>query len=304
MVGPRKLTAADVALTTVFTAYYAIFGFLKISPIIGLPGQAITAAAFIAPILGILLGPYIGTLSAFLGGTIGFFLGSLSYQSLASGTAAAFCAGTIRTGKRAIAALVYLLLLLLFAFYPAVGPAWIFPLETWFQVVGLLILISPLQSAAQRRLDSDNNKKLLFGFFPTCLASTLAGQIAGSIVFEMLATDPKVVIGSWLTLTALYPIERTIIALAATFIGAPLSKILKSANLTPHPPNQKHSVPAQFQHKTRRFNMKPAQFNMQTCKTAYQTPPKDPHKHSPRYLANKKPIANRCFWLKNTQKPC
>jgi len=231
MVGLRKLTAAEVALTIVFTAYYAVFGFIKISPIIGLPGQAITAAAIIAPILGILLGPYIGTLSAFLGGTIGFFLGSLSYQSFASGIAAAFCAGTIKKGKRSIAALAYASLLVLFAFYPQVGPAWTFPLETWFQIAGLIILVSPFQAVATKLLDSANNTRLLIGFFITCLVSTLAGQIAGSLVFEILATDPHVVTGSWITLTVLYPIERTIIALVATFIGVSLSKILKTTNL-------------------------------------------------------------------------
>jgi len=229
----RKLTTLDVALTAVFTALYAVLGFLRISPIIGLSGQAITAAAIIAPIIGMLLGPYIGTLSAFLGGTIGFFLGSLSYASFASGMATAFCAGMIRTGKRIVAALVYLTLLLLFAFYPVIGPAWVFPLETWFQIVGLIILVSPLQSIAKRLLDSQSNAKLMYGFFLTCLVSTLAGQIAGSLVFEILAADPNVVKGSWPALTELYPVERIIIALAAALIGTALSRILKSASLPP-----------------------------------------------------------------------
>lgn len=229
----RNLTASDVALTTVFTAYYAVFGFLKISPIIGLPGQAITASAIIAPIIGLLLGPYIGTLSAFLGGIIGFFLGSLSYLSFASGIAATFCAGMIRTGKRTLASVFYLSLFLLFAFYPAVGPVWVFPLETWFQIVGLLVLVSPLQSKATIFLDSGNNTKLMLGFFSTCLVSTLAGQIAGSLTFEILATDPRTVIGSWITLTALYPLERIIIAAVATLVGASLARVLKSAHLPP-----------------------------------------------------------------------
>lgn len=229
----RKLTAANIALTTVFTAYYAIFGFLRISPIIGLPGQAITAAAIIAPIMGMLLGPYLGALSAFLGGIIGFFLGSLSYLSFSAGIVATFCAGMIRAGKRTIAALIYLILLSLFAFYPTVGPAWVFPFETWFQIVGLVILVSPLQSNATRFLKSPNNTTFLFGFFLTSLVSTLAGQIAGSLAFEALATDPKTVIGSWLTLTALYPVERIIIAVAAAFVGTSLARVLKTANLPP-----------------------------------------------------------------------
>jgi hypothetical protein len=223
----------NVALTAVFTALYAVLGFLRISPIIGLTGQAITAAAIIAPIIGMLLGPYIGTLSAFLGGTIGFFLGSLSYSSFASGIATAFCAGMITTGKRTIAAVVYLTLLLLFAFYPVIGPAWVFPLETWFQIIGLIILVSPLQSIAKKFLESKNSARLVYGFFLTCLVSTLAGQIAGSLVFEMLAADPIVVKASWPTLTGLYPVERTIIALAAALIGTALFKTLKSTSLPP-----------------------------------------------------------------------
>jgi len=227
----------NVALTTVFTALYAVLGFLRISPIIGLTGQAITAAAIIAPIIGMLLGPYIGALSAFLGGTIGLFLGSLSYPSFAGGIATAFCAGMIRTGKRAIAALVYLTLFLLFAFYPVVGPAWVFPPETWFQIVGLIILLSPLQSFAKKLLDSQSSTRLMYGFFFTCLVSTLAGQIAGSLVFEILAAGPNAVNSTWqttwLTLTGLYPIERTIIALAGALIGTALTRILKSASLPP-----------------------------------------------------------------------
>ena len=231
MTNNRKLTAVDVAFTAVFTALYAVFGFLKISPIIGLPGQAITAASIIAPIIGMLLGPYIGTLSAFLGGTVGFFLGSLSYPSFAGGIATAFCAGMIRTGKRTVAALVYLTLFLLFAFYPVVGPAWVFPPETWFQIIGLIILVSPLQSLAKKLLDSKNSARLMYGFFFTCLVSTLAGQIAGSLVFEILAADPNVMMGTWRALTGVYPLERTIIALAAAFIGTALLKTLKSTSL-------------------------------------------------------------------------
>ena len=62
----RKLSTNEVALTVCFTALYVVFGFLKISPIIGLPGQAITAAAIMAPLIGIILGPYIGTLTTLM----------------------------------------------------------------------------------------------------------------------------------------------------------------------------------------------------------------------------------------------
>lgn len=237
MVNRARFTTVDIALTAVFTALYAVLGFLKISPIVGVSGgQAITAAAIIAPIIGMLLGPYIGSLSALLGGTIGFFLGSLSPFSFAGGIATSFCAGMIRTGRRAIAALIYLALFLLFAFYPVVGPGWIFPAETWFQIVGLIILLSPIQTFANKLLDSQKGTSLMYGFFFTCLVSSLAGQIAGSLVFEML-TDPRTLRvtweATWESLTVLYPVERMIIALGAAFIGTALTKTLKLTSLPP-----------------------------------------------------------------------
>lgn len=228
-----KLNSKQVALTAVFTALYAVLGFIKISPILGLSQQGITAAAIIAPIIGLLLGPYVGTLSSSLGGVIGFSVGSISPSSLLAGIATAFCAGSIKEKRRIISVFTYLGLLLLFAFFPTVGPAWLFPLNTWFQIIGLVILISPLQRLATDKMKSENNTKKFEGFFPVCLASTLAGQIAGSLIFEALAPDPKALFGIWQALTIVYPIERTIIAVAATLISIPLIKALSLANMTP-----------------------------------------------------------------------
>lgn len=230
------LTAKELALTVCFTALYVVFGFLKISPIIGLPGQAITAAAIIAPLIGVILGPYIGALSTFLGGVAGFSIGSFSPPSLVSGTAAALCAGLTYTGKRIISVIVYLSLLVVFAFYPIVGPAWLYSPSLWFQIVILVVLASPLQSHAAKDLSSNDNPRLLYAFFMTSLTSTMAGQIAGSLVFE--ATSWPILLpfvsqwtANWQVLTFLYPAERTIIALAAALIAAPLVKVLRSAKL-------------------------------------------------------------------------
>jgi hypothetical protein len=74
---------------------------------------------------------------------------------------------------------------------------------------------------------------MLIGFFLTCLASTLAGQIAGSLVFEALNPNATALLGIWQTLTFIYPVERTIIALAAMIIGVSLVKVLRTANLLP-----------------------------------------------------------------------
>jgi hypothetical protein len=228
-----KLTAKDLALTICFIALYVIFGFIKISPIIGLPGQAITAAAIMAPLMGIILGPYISTLSTFMGGLVGFFFGSFSLLSFASGIFAALCSGLTYNKKRVGSIVAYFFLFLLFAFYPIVGPIWLFPATIWFQIIVFFILLSPLQSAALRNFNSEKDGKLLFAFFITALTSTLAGQIAGSLTLELIQMpDVNYFRGTWEAITFLYPVERIIIALSAAFIGVPLTKVLKSTNAT------------------------------------------------------------------------
>jgi hypothetical protein len=234
----RKLSAKEVALTVCFTALYVVFGLLKISPIIGLPGQAITAAAIMAPIIGIILGPYLGALSTILGGIIGFSMGYFSAPSFVSGVFAASCAGMLCVGKRSACAFMYFSLLLLFGFYPFVGPAWLYPPLMWFQIAGFLILVSPFQSMVSKNLGSGNGSRTVFAFFVTSLTSTLAGQIAGSLTLEFLSwpifvADVNAWRANWQLLTFLYPVERVIIALSASLIGAPVHKVLRSANIMP-----------------------------------------------------------------------
>jgi predicted membrane protein len=227
-----RLAAKDVALIICFTALYAVFAAIPIFRILGMPSQNITAAAITAPIIGILLGPYIGTLSATLGGIISFFAGSFFPPSFVSGIVAALCAGLLHKGKRIWSILLYLSLLIVFGFYPSTGPAWLFPYSLWFQFIGLLILASPLQSMAIKSLKSKNRARFILAFFIISLTSTLAGQISGSLTYMLIFPPP---LGGWQALwqglTLLYPIERTVIALGSAFIGAPLLSVLRSSNL-------------------------------------------------------------------------
>lgn len=233
----KKLTTKDVALTTCFTALYAVFCLFPLFQIVGLPSKSITMAAIIAPIIGILLGPYLGALSTILGGTIGFFAGFFSLPSFVSGVVVAFSAGTLYFNKRSLCAFTYFSLLFLFGFYPFVGPVWIYPPLMWFQIVVFLILVSPLQSTALRSMwNPKGNTKLVPAFFITSLTSTLAGQIAGSLTFELISwpifiADVNAWTALWQVLTWVYPIERIIIASSATFIGVFLYEVLTSTNL-------------------------------------------------------------------------
>lgn len=216
-----------------FSSLYAVLCVFPIFKIIGLPSNAITAAAIMAPIIGMILGPYLGAFSTIIGGTIGLLTGFFSYMSLVAGVTAALCAGLLCTGRRGLCTLTYFSLLILFGFCPFIGPIWLYPPLMWFQIVGFIVLISPLQSLGVRNIKNlkSSNMRIL-SFFTTFLISTLAGQIAGSFVFELtfwplFKADVNAIATYWQILTFLYPIERVVIASASTFIGAGLHKALK-----------------------------------------------------------------------------
>lgn len=235
----RELVAKEIALIACFTAIYAVFSLMPMFQLIGLFGGTITVAAIIAPIIGVILGPYFGTVATILGGFVGFsFNPYFSLPSLISGAAAALCAGLLCDGKRWLSVLAYLTFLLSFSLYIPIGPTWLYPLAMWFQIVGFLLLVSPLQSLAIKNMTSDRPSKSLSSFFTVALTSTLAGQIAGTLAFEMVyypALIPDVTAWKtiWQALTFLYPVERTMIAVIAAFSGSALYRALKFANLIP-----------------------------------------------------------------------
>jgi len=230
----RKLEAKDVSLTIVFAALYAVLSFLPLFQIAGF-FKFITVATIIAPIIGILLGAYLGLVSTSIGGTISLFVNqSFSLPSLAAGAVAALCSGLLHKGKKGFCVVIYLSLLIIFGFNPFIGAFLLYPLVTWFLIIGFIILVSPLQSYASKSFSSNSNSRLFFAFFVTSLTSTLASQIAGTLGFEILTPDAnfwKETI--WPITTVLYPIERTVIAAAAAVIGVLLYKALKLANIMP-----------------------------------------------------------------------
>lgn len=243
----RRLKTKEVALIACFTALYTCFSFIPTFPIVGVSSKAITLAAITAPIIGIILGSYLGMMATLLGGIIGrFFAAPFSTPSFVSGVAAAVFAGLLHRNKRGVCVFMYFSLMFFFGFYPFVGPVWLYPPFMWFQIIGFLLLVSPLQSMALDYIRDLNNKpKVLSGFFIIFLNSTLTGQIAGSLTFELISwpifmADINLWWEVWRFLTWLYPIERVIIASITTFIGVFVYRALTAANLIPlfHPKKQ------------------------------------------------------------------
>ena len=231
-----RFAARNLALVCVFAPLCTIFSLWSLFPIIGAIGTSIKVTAVIAPLIGIILGPYMGAFAVALGGAVGTSVaqtGPFGALSFVPWMASAFCSGLLYSDKWRLTAILYSVLLLVFTFYPAVGPAWLYPYFIWFQLVGLAVLISPLRSKAVTLLKQTNAKELFFGVALTTLISALFGQIVGSMMFEItrwptLIPELNSWVPLWQTLTFLYPVERAIITLLVTFIGVPLIRVLKA----------------------------------------------------------------------------
>jgi hypothetical protein len=227
-----RLNAKSLALIVMFAACYAISSFWTLFPIIGEKGRFISVASILAPLIGMSAGPFLGVAAIAIGALIALFNGSYSVISVAAGVASAFCCGMLYRRRRIECILFYACLLLFFALYPVYGPAWRFPLFLWLHLVGLIVLVSPLTSISIDCLQrTDVSLRNTFGILVITFVSLLTGHLAGSLAYEvqlsLFAPVEKAAQSIWATLTFVYPVERFIMWVAATFIGVPLHAALR-----------------------------------------------------------------------------
>jgi hypothetical protein len=233
-----KLVGKSIALVVVFASLYNILTFLPLFPVIGTSGSFITMAVIMAPLMGIILGPYVGVLSVTVGGIIGLSIGQIGGPfgplSFVPHAATTLCAGMLYNGKHVICAVTYAFLLVVFAMYPVVGPVWLHPYFIWMQVVGLVILVSPLQTKAVKLIHGYTKSiELTLGIGILSFIALHFGHIVGNIMFEAiywsnLISSLDAWKSTWQLLTWLYPIERLMITIAAGLIGTVLIEALRA----------------------------------------------------------------------------
>lgn len=233
---PLALSTKSMTLAIVFASFYTVFSSWNLFPLIGGQGNFIKAGVVMALVIGIILGPWLGVIAVTIGGVIGTFIwqvGPFGPLSFLPHVAAALFAGLLYNNKRWSCGVTYLLLLLIFAFYPVVGPAWLWPPLLWLHVAGLAFLFSPLQPKIGEFLREDRDAfKLALGVGTTLFLATLFGHVVGSLMFEAIywpsfISEVGVWQADWQLLTWLYPIERLFITIAATLIGTGLVKALR-----------------------------------------------------------------------------
>jgi hypothetical protein len=182
-----------------------------------------------------LLGPYVGVLATSIGGFVGWTVtqsGAFGFVSFIPGSFSALTAGLLMNGERRVSAILYLIVFLSMAFFPLIGPAWLFPLFLWLQLIGLVISVSPVSTVASKSLRADRIDRLTLGVGVVALVSALAGQVVGTLMFELMVYpfNPQIEFwrtAQWQPLAFVYPVERVLIAVLATLVGVPLIKAVR-----------------------------------------------------------------------------
>ncbi len=248
-----KLKSIDIALISVFAALFYLLTLLPGIPIIGGKGK-IELAAAIAPLFGILLGPWRGALAAFLGAFISWALppGSpdpFSGLLILAPTISSLVAGLFTSGNvlgrmkgwqlsslilGGLIALWYLTWIGVRAFYYPV-----------MHFAGLALMLAFRSKVSEYLLSSSrvkNSVAVVVASYCGIVSDHMVGNLA--FVFSLGWLIPLKVISGWLKSLGLPDvpslfiytmpisfIERMLMLLIAVAVGAPLVAAVKSYKL-------------------------------------------------------------------------
>ena len=239
-----NISTRQIALIATLAALYTVIS-IFVKPIqipVGIPGLEISPAALFATILGLILGPYLGTASAIIGSTAAWALtgGSpFGLPFLLSPPLNAFVSGAIFYKKWKMAFPVFLVLTVAFLFTPPVlalgeffGSAQIALWVLWDKIVAMLLIL-PL-AFLSKRLSIGHGAALLFIL---AFIGNEADNIWGSFIFAwpvvfngIFGMPLEAVQASFLASPFLYPAIRLIQAFFAMLIAVPLIGILSRRN--------------------------------------------------------------------------
>ena len=239
-----------IASVAIFSALYGVIRLVPLGPMIGL-SASFSVSDSLAPLYGIILGPFTGGISIVLGtflamalGKAPVFLGLDFLPALVN----AFSLGLLakRKWKPVVVLNVALLVIFLIVPYslllvevPLGASAFVFPF-VWLHVVALIVLISPLRSIAISWIENLKATYLPWGLAIVAFIGTMMQHLTGNLVFELTWGQPigglttEGFHGIWTVAFFAYPIERAVLVLITALVGVPLVRILKKSLFANH----------------------------------------------------------------------
>jgi hypothetical protein len=234
----NKPSTKTIAMISIFTALYAVLRIIPTVPMIGGSGASFSLSDVIAPIYGLILGPYLGSISVIIGSFLAMFGKPPVFLGLdfLPATVAAVSVGLLMKRKWIFVVALNFALLVAFLLHPNssvfVEYSGITLPFAWLHILALVILISPLGHKIIQWIKTDNTTKMILGIAIIFFIGTMMQHLMGNLLYETIMAQP---IGSipieaypanWLIVFPLYPIERIALVFFGTIIGTPLMKIL------------------------------------------------------------------------------
>jgi hypothetical protein len=234
----RRRTYA-VATASTFAVIYSLLGLIPVSAFIGIP-SFLSFRGVLSPLAGMLFGPVVGGFSMVLGTFLDFALGrpvSLAYLDFVPDLVSAAVAGLCFTGRRKAAVALPILLLAWYYADPASAdfisvngmPVPFF----WMHLVSVAVIAGALFLESRGRLGRLNPAFVA----STAFASTMAGHIAGSIVYENVlvrldGVPVQTLQGLWISIFYAYPAERILFTVLCTIVSVPVLRALVRSRRT------------------------------------------------------------------------
>jgi len=237
-----------IAFISIFTALYAVLRLIPTVPMIGSSGAAFSLSDVIAPLYGIILGPYIGGLSIMLGTFLAMALGKpvvFMFLDFLPATIGAVSLGLLIKQKWIHVIALNVILLAVFLIHPltsifidvSIGNTTVsFPFA-WLHIVALAVLISPLGRKAAQWVKTNNTTRTATGIAIMVFVGTMMQHLMGNLLFESILGQPLGSIpavaypGIWTSIFLVYPVERLALVALAVVVGAPLLRVLKNSFL-------------------------------------------------------------------------
>ena len=238
-----------IAILSIFTALYAVLRIIPTVPMIGSSGNWFSVSDVIAPLYGIILGPYIGGLSITIGTFLAMAMGrpvSFMFLDFLPATVGAVSLGLLIKRKWIPVIALNIVLLVAFLLHPNTSVFVNVPLTSttiplpfaWLHIVALAILVSPLGRKAVQWVSTLTATKVAIGIAILVFMGTMMQHLMGNLLFETIMAQP---IGGipvegypdiWASIFFVYPVERIILVIVSTLIGTPLLRILKNTLLS------------------------------------------------------------------------
>jgi len=180
-----KLPSRQVAIVAIFAALYAVVSRLPGIPIIG-AGTKIEFVVILDPIVGILLGPWVGGLTSFLGNFIAWIIPSSTVYgllNLPTGPVTAMVSGNLARSTKSsnwkFAVIIYAVLMGLWYLTPPGQEVLYYPFLHWTAFALILIFRGKIQIF----LNADRSLKKVLGTIMCCFGGIMANSMTGNLIF-------------------------------------------------------------------------------------------------------------------------